>query len=225
MQNVLYLLLPFVALAQTITPLTYTVTYTREVVIPTASAYALEAPIMPITETLEAKIDRIATAHKIATTTLYNLVESESQFDTKARGRDGEVGLVQIMPLWGFSVEQMEDPEFSLNFAAEKLANGQEDLWTVCSCKKFAVAMGSQMTRGNADDIFPNTPVPIVGGVIILKYPSGRHHLAPITKDTIQPDGYHITTANKEPCKITSEVLPLNSKLIMGFYRYANDEK
>ena len=189
-----------------------------------SSATPVEAYISPEIApqlTIEQKIDNIASKWKIASSTLYNLVQGESQFDLLAdNGVDR--GLVQISRKYWPDItdEQAFDVDFSLNFAAEAISKGKENQWVVCSCVSFARALGAKLPKGNADDLFPNTETPSIGGVLILKYKNGRHHLAAITKNTIQADGYHITTANKEPCKVISEVIPFDSKLIMGIYKY-----
>lgn len=188
------------------------------------TAVQVEANYTPVTlheplgETLEQKIDRIASEYNISPKTLYNLVKSESNFNPKARGTSGEVGLVQIMPSWGFTVEQMEDPDFALTFAAKKISEGKEWMWTVCSCKSYVKARGAKMPKGDANDIFPNTELPRVGGVVILKYWNpDRHHLAYIEK--ITSEGLHIAESNYTRCLVSRRIIPLESKNIMGYWQ------
>lgn len=113
-----------------------------------------------------------------------------------------------------------DDDEYILTRAAEMIAKGEDWKFTPCSCVQTAKALGAKLPKGDANELHPNTSeAPAVGGVLILKYWNpARHHVAYI--DSIQPDGYHIIEGNFEKCKITSRVIPFDSKNIMGAYRY-----
>lgn len=194
--------------------LTWTATYTKEAVLPTAHASEVIEP-----ETIEQKIDRIALAHGIATTTLYNLVQSESNFDPNAdNGEDRGIAQINRKSFPEITDEQAFDPEFSLNFAAQKISEGKDYLWTVCSCVQLVKSLGVNI-KGNADDIFPtDTVIPHAKGVVILKYWNpDRHHVAYI--ESVEKDGLHIIEGNFERCKITRRVIPLNDIHIMGYYK------
>lgn len=186
-----------------------------------AEEIALEAPKIAYTESLEEKIARIASNHKIEYQTLYNLVESESQLGQQRVGDNGKsCGVVHFhQDFYPEEFSRCDDDEYILNRAAEMLANGEDWKFTPCSCVSFAKAMGAKLPKGSANDLFPNTSeFPRVGGVLILKYWNpDRHHVAYI--EAIKEDGYHIVEGNFERCKITKRVIPFNSKNIMGAYK------
>jgi hypothetical protein len=194
--------------------------FTKQVAYP--PVYALESDIRPVIESLEDKIVRIATEYNVSTTTLYNLAMSESSLGENRVGDQGKsCGVIHFnKDYFPEEFSRCDDDNYILSRASELISKGEEWRFTPCSCVQFAKARGVKLPKGNASDLFPNTEVPSVGGVIIMKYKSGEHHLIPITKDTIQPDGFHAVSANKEPCKITREIIPFDSKQIMGFYKY-----
>lgn len=189
--------------------------------IPAYTIAAIEIPIAEAhiekSETLEEMSDRIALEYGISTTTLSNLVDSESKWNPNALGKDGEVGLVQILPsAWpDITEDQMHDPEFSLRFAAEKIAKGEEYYWTVCSCMAFARVKGARLPRGNASDLVPNSEEPRVGGVVLLEY-SQQSHVAYVERVTIE--GIEIIESNFEPCKITRRTIKHDDPNIKGFW-------
>jgi len=171
-------------------------------------------------ETIEEKINQVALSHKIATTTLYNLAMSESSLGEKRVGDSGKsCGVIHFhKDYYPEENARCEDDEYILNRAAEMIAKGEEYKFTPCSCVQFVKAKGAKLPRGDADDLFPNTDVPSVGGVMILKYwKPERHHVAYI--ESIEKDGYHIIEANFKKCAITRRVIPINDKHIMGFWQ------
>jgi len=78
-------------------------------------------------ETLEQQIDRIALAHEISTTTLYNLAWSESKLGTQRVGDDGKsCGVIHFhKDYYPEENSRCNDDEYILNRAAEMLANGE----------------------------------------------------------------------------------------------------
>lgn len=170
-------------------------------------------------ETLRQQINRIASTHLIATSTLYNLAQSESNLNPRAISPDGfDRGIVQINRKFHPEItdEQAFDPEFALNFAAEAISQKKESEWSVCNCVSFVKAMGVKIPRiidaGNLDS---NSKVPIKGGVIILDY-HGIHHLAYI--DSVESDGIHIKEANFIHCSLGKRVIDLSDEHIVGFF-------
>lgn len=177
-----------------------------------AASISSEAPII-------VQIERTASKWGIASSTLYNLVKSESNFDPLATSTDGhDRGLVQISNIYHPEVSDAQafDSEFALNFAAEAISANKEEAWVSCNCVQFVKAMGVKLPRiidaGNLD---PNTKVPVKGGVIIMVY-NGIHHLAYI--DSVQEDGIHIREANYSKCLIGRRVIPFNDPATIGFY-------
>lgn len=192
-----------------------TVEYTRDVVVP--PVYASEARIEPI-ETIEQKIDRIATAHGIPTTTLYNLVKSESNFDPKAdNGKDRGIVQINRNSFPEITDEQAFDVEFSLNFASEKIANDEEYLWVACNCYAFAQVLTSKLPK--MMDIVPNSNYPRVGGLVVLRYKNNKH-IGVV--DEVVKEGVWIREANFEPCKIGKRLIEWEDPHLKGFVDYRN---
>lgn len=167
-------------------------------------------------EAIEKQIDRIATAHNIATTTLYSLVEGESNFNPLAdNGYDR--GLVQInREAWPeITDEQAFDPEFALNFAAEKIAKGDESMWVVCNCYSYAQAIAGKLPK--MMDILPNSNYPRVGGLVVLRYKNAKH-IGVISE--VVKEGVWIREANFQPCKVGKRLIEWNDVHLKGFVSY-----
>ena len=165
-------------------------------------------------ETLEQQIGRVATAHKIATTSLYNLVMSESSLDPLAdNGYDR--GLVQInRNAWPeITDEQAFDPEFSLHFAAQKISESKGDIWVAGNCYLFVKALLGKIPR--MSEINPNTEIPRVGDVAIFYY-KGKKHIA--VEDEILEDGFFVRESNYEPYKIGRRFIKWNDPAFAGFH-------
>jgi len=190
------------------------------VTVHTPSVFAVpiaEASDYPPPLSLEARASAIAEEYGIGTTTLFNLIESESQWNPNAESKTGDCGLTQLNEEHtGIPCNKAKDPDVALRYAAEKLAKGETWRWTVCSCVQQLKAMGIKVPKGwNADDFIPNT-IPSKGVVIILKYKT-LYHVALITD--ISDKGFHIRESNYQPCKTGSRVIPFNSPEIVGFWR------
>ncbi len=85
-------------------------------------------------------INRKAKQYNVSTTTITDVIACESSFNETARGDGGySRGLVQIHAKFHPQVtyEQAIDPEFAIDFLAEKLSKGQGHLWT-CYRNLFA---------------------------------------------------------------------------------------
>lgn len=162
----------------------------------------------------------VAEEYDISTSTLSNLVWSESRWNPSATSTTGDVGLVQInleqTPT--VSMEQALDPLFSLKYAAQQIRDGKEYAWVACNCVFFIRAMGIPLPPlKSIADLKPNT-TPHVGAVVIQKFKS-VWHLAYI--DALSKDGksFHIRQSNKVHCLINEEWVPLNSPSIRGFWQ------
>lgn len=81
-----------------------------------------------------------------------------------------------------------------------------------CSCVVYAQSRGLAVS-GNADDILPNSP-PIVGGGILFQYPQAGH-IALIRN--ITDTGFIIEESNYKRCKKTERLVDFNDKYIRGF--------
>ena len=71
----------------------------------------------------------------VSSTTIYKIIEGESNFNTLAVGDKGmSRGLVQIHKKYHPDItdEMAFDPDFSINFLASNLAKGRCSWWTVC---------------------------------------------------------------------------------------------
>ena len=173
-------------------------------------------------ETIEAQITRIAKDAGISSTTLYNLVESESQFNPLATSSSGDYGIVQINleqpPILEknqppITKEQVFDTEWSLRFAAKAIAMGKQDAWTACNCYAQARAILGSLPK--MADIKPNS-TPRKNGLIIFNY-SGVKHIAVITGFSKTGNAL-VREANLKPCLTGSREVFLNDPAIIGFW-------
>lgn len=164
----------------------------------------------------------IATAHAIAPEGLLNLVESESKWNPDAVGdHDCSFGLAQINVCAHPSVtrEQALDPDFSLNWTATKIAEGNGWWWVSGNCYSFVLLRVPNLPH--MADIQKNTDIPHKGEVAIFYYhdkTTGKmeKHIAYVTAT----DGYHTTIAeaNKEAYVIDSRVISPDSVGFAGFF-------
>lgn len=180
---------------------------------------ALVAIYVPTVETkspqsvLEDMSDTIALAHDISTSTLRNLVWSESRWDPKAdNGKDR--GLTQINRKAWPDVTDVEafDPEFALNFAADKIEKKQEYVYVVCNCWALVKTLipNLPMTK----DIIPNINKPVVGSVLIAQYGALRHYAI---VEKVEGDTFTIYESNFHPCLTGNRTLNINDPHIIGF--------
>ena len=183
---------------------------------------ALEAPYIETVksdliekrvETLEEMSDRIAIAHNVSTTTLRNLVWSESRWNPEAdNGLDR--GLVQInRKAWPEITDAMAfDPEFSLNWAANKITIGEEYRFVVCSCWALVKTKIPKLPR--MKEIVPNSEIE-VGSVAIFEYPT--KHVAYVSE---VHDGYFIVSeSNYKPCLYSERKVEMVDKSLLGFWK------
>lgn len=176
---------------------------------------ALVATYVPTvhTENLEEKSDRIALAHNIATSTLRNLVWSESRWNPNAdNGYDR--GLTQINRAAWPQVTDSEafDPEFALNFAADKIAHHQESYWVVCNC--YALVKTRILDLPATKDLIPNSKIK-VGSVALFNY-EGIKHYAYV--EEIYADSFKIDESNYKPCLRTNRIVQIDDPRLIGFW-------
>lgn len=167
------------------------------------------------TESLEDMARRIADEYGVEYRILDNLVSSESRWDPEAVGPTGDYGLVQINLAANPDItkEQAFDPEFSLRFAAEKIAAGEHVWrWTVCNCYITLKARGYDLPATPA--IAPNT-APVVGAIAIFDY-DGVSHYAEVTE--LNEGSFQVFEGNYEACKTGYRTISWEDENIKGFY-------
>lgn len=199
-------------LLNTLTPSSFVEVVKNPIYIPAMASTS------PVEQTLQQKAENIALAHNIATTTLYNLITSESNWNPDARNNGGDLGIAQINPKYWPDITEAEalDPDFSMNFAADQISKNEGVHWVSCNCVQFIRTMGVHMPRlKDAGDLDVNSNVPIKGGVVKFNY-NGVYHLAYI--ESVDADGIHIREANYEPCKIGERVISPSDPRIVGYY-------
>ena len=179
----------------------------------------------------------VADKYDISTTTLFNLIESESKWNPKALG-DMNIdckqgvnagkpvrarGLAQITDCYNASTtdEEAFDPEYALEFAAKQIKRNEGNHYVSCNCVAFVRAMGVHFPRlKDAKDLDVNSKVPVKGGVVQLDY-NGIYHLAYIT--SVEADGIHVREANFKPCLSSRRVIDFNDPRIVGYFREVID--
>ena len=197
--------------------LSSTTTYTQEQII--HPAYASESTLMkpqkPQGETLEQKIDRIATEHEIATTTLYNLAKSESSLGTQRIGDDGKsCGVIHFhKDYYPEENSRCDNDEYILNRAAEMIVDGEGWKFTPGNCYSLAKVLVAGLPR--MIDIIPNTTVPRIGEVAIFDY-DGKKHIG--VEDEILENGFWVREANYEPFKIGRRFIEWDDPAFVGFF-------
>lgn len=105
--------------------------------------------------------------------------------------------------------EQALDPEFSLRYAAQAIANGDEHRWTVCNCRSYASLF---VTLPNGP-LIPNAS-PAIGHLAIFDY-DGTPHVAVITE--VGEEGFEVKEANYRPCKTGERVVRWDDPSLVGF--------
>lgn len=166
------------------------------------------------------KIEEVAKKYKISSTTLANLVDSESEGNPYAEGDHGcSYGLAQIniCAHKEVSKEDALDSDFALSYAAEAISEGTEDAWSVCNCYSYVQANFVRNLPRMAD-IQVNTNVPKKGNVAIFWYKDKKtgadiKHIAYVvdSKGTIKE-------ANKEHCKTSTRLIPNNDPHLAGYF-------
>lgn len=178
----------------------------QEVLLEFPAAVAVATSTPNKTETIAGLISRIAKEYRIASTTLYNLAKSESGLQADPPGHnDGgsAAGIVQIhYKTWGFTKEQVLDPEFSLRFAAKYIARGEEwKYWTPCSCVLYSRAQGTTIPGGmNAWDFYPNVSLKnlAIGDLVLFRYKDGTRHVG--TYKGMKGEKMVVAQSNFRPC-------------------------
>ena len=180
-----------------------------------SSGPALTVPII-VEFTLQEKADMIAKEFEISSSTLRNLVYSESKWNPNAdNGYDR--GLVQISRFYHKDItdEMAFDVDYSLRYAAKKIKDDKAHEWTSCSCTKYAHVLLPAFPIQNADSVEPNSWTPEVGSIAVFRYKNSAH-VAYITK--LEADGFLVRETNLKPCLSGERKVAYNDEWLIGFW-------
>jgi hypothetical protein len=143
-------------------------------------------------------------------------VETGRTWDCTLKGKDGEIGCLQIIPKYHPEVDPT-DFEASVRYFISEYQAGRGWQWTSCSCVQSARLTVPNLPRGSADTYKPNTTMDM-GKIAILDYNGTKH----VTAYKVVPTGIlTLSEGNYEPCLIQDRLIPweeVNDHLI-GFYR------
>ena len=170
--------------------------------------------------TVKSLINDVAKEYGISSSTLYNLVENESQFNPDAVGDKGcSLGLTQqnICANPDITKEQALNVEWSLRKAAKDIKDGNEYKYMVCNCWGYIKA-NYVKNLPRTKDLVPNLSSPKAGAVAIYKYPSGINHYAYVTSVDLEAHSYKEIGANLKGCDITRRTVDFDNKYLQGFW-------
>lgn len=174
-------------------------------------------------QTLAEMIDKVSVEIGISSSTLTNLVWSESRNKADAVGDKGEsLGLVQInlavtnaererKGLTRITREEAFDAEFALRYAANEIKEGRESAWSVCNC--YAL-VSTKVKLPRMAQITPNSSGK-VGNVAIFYYGKVKHIAYVIKTDT---EGFTVQEANKTHCLTGTRFVKWGDPSLTGFY-------
>lgn len=189
-------------------------------------AQTLSTPLQP--QSLHEIATTVAQEHGINPQTLFNMVESESEWNPKAEGDKGcSFGLVQINVCANNDPKKKDyatktqalDPHFALEYAAQHIEDGTEDMWTSCNCYSLVWTKVGNLPHMAA--ILPNTDKARIGEVAIFQYTdkeTGKpiKHVAYIISRT--DTDFTVQEANKEHCLIDTRTIPNYDPYLIGFW-------
>ena len=99
----------------------------------------------------------------------------------------------------------------------EKTYHSAQQESVACSCSGYAHTLRPDLIPlVNARDLVPNAEHPTAGGAVLFYYPaSNLHHVGIV----VWTDGEYmeVVEANFSPCEITSRVIPIDEKRVIGF--------
>lgn len=171
----------------------------------TAQAYYRE-------ETKQEIVDRVARETDFDAQIIRNVIDSETgrTWDCTLKGKDGEIGCLQIIQKFHPNVDPT-DFEASVRYFVSEYQAGMGYAWVGCNCYSYATLYGTKLPP--ARDIRPNSS-PLPGTIVIMQY--AEKHYAIIEKLT--EEGMWVKEANYEPCKIAPRFIKWNDPAIVGFY-------
>lgn len=172
-------------------------------------------------ETLQQAAERIAIAHGIATSTLANLVTSESGWNPQAVGDHGcSLGLTQQNTCTtNVTKKEALDPGVALAIAANDIAQGTEYRYTVCNCWGFLSTRIKNLP--SMKDIVPNTEA-ATGTVAVLWYKDKttgvrEKHVAQV--QGMDEWGFTVVETNFTHCLLDVRWIAYNDPHLAGFWR------
>lgn len=171
-------------------------------------------------ETIEDMITRIADEEGISRETLYNLANSESKLEANPEGHnDGgkAAGIVQIhYETWGFTKEQVLDPEFSLRFAAEHIKKGDAwKYWSPMNCYTY-LKYALKVSLPKMAQIVPSSFVPVAGAVAVFNYSGNVKHVALVR--SVNGRSFTVKEANFKAGLVGERTISLDDPFLAGFY-------
>ncbi len=186
-----------------------------------AQEISTSAPVT-VVESLPQMADRISLelAPEEPTSTLRNLVWSESRWDPDASNKGGDRGLVQINKWAHPEVNDAEayDPDFALRFASRAIADHTEAEWVVCNCWLYLKTRVAGLPR--MAEIIPNG-TPRIGAVAIFVYKDKRtgrnvRHVALIEK--LSDSGFTVAETNFTKCLFDRRWIAWGDPHLVGFW-------
>jgi hypothetical protein len=175
---------------------------------------ALSASLYSIkihTPTLQETATRIAEEQDFSTTTLFAVIEAESNWDCSQIGAAGERGCLQIIPKLHPSVDPMNF-EASVHYFISEYQAGRSWEWTECNCWTFVHTKRPDLPL--MKEIKPNSSRK-VGSVAIFDY-DGIHHIAYVTE--VHDDYFIVSEANYKPCTVAKRIVRYDDKSFLGFW-------
>jgi len=143
--------------------------------------------------------------------------ESKLKADPQGHNDGGRAaGIVQIhYETWGFTKEEVLDPEFSLRFAAKHIkADTAWKYWTPLNCYiylKFARKIPLPPTA----QLWPNSEAHI-GAVALFRYSNGVRHYAEVIG--LSEGRITLMEANFEPGKVGKRTIAMTDPHLQGFW-------
>ena len=175
-----------------------------------------EASDYPPPLSLEERASAVALEYGISTTTFFNLIESESQWNPNAYNKKtGDRGLFQISERWHPEVTDVcaYNPDCSMRWAAQRIKGGYIHEWVAANCYAY-VSLFVDVPLMNK--IVPNSP-PFEGAVAIFQYK--EKHVAYVEK--VEEKGFWIKEANYHPAKIGKRFIKWDDPKLVGFHDIA----
>lgn len=163
-------------------------------------------------------IDASAARYKIASSTLWNLLWSESRLNPIATSSTGDFGIAQLNLAAHpeIATSSAFDPGFAIDWTAKQLGLGKESQWTVCSCVTYARTLIPSLPHQDASAFVPNATFR-KGIVAIFHYKNGKAHVG-ITGD-FDAEGFWMAESNYLPCKTDKRYVRFDDPALAGFWQ------
>lgn len=145
-----------------------------------------------------------------------NVINAETggTWDCTLKGRDGELGCLQIIPKYHPNVDPM-DFEASVRYFITAYKAGNGYWWTSCSCSKSA-SLTAKVPILNAED-YPINSTLQEGKLAVLRYGSQYH----VVSYKITPTGLLARLeGNWKPCLLKDRLITWEEldRNLIGFY-------